>query len=242
MKKWFAVISVGVMGLVLIYAVLLLPPMGANGVPTTLNVIPHYLKYGVTEGGAENIVTAIILNYRGYDTMGEVTVIFSALISVLAVLNREKRELIPPPRYTPGYEPSIMVRTAIKLVLPFILLFSVYTILMGKYSPGGGFQGGAVIAAGFIVYTIIFGLYDASRYIPLVSRITIEGIAPFAFFSGGLVGIFTGLNFLTYKLPGLSVNYQSAISATVYTWIEIGIGVGGATIFTSILFALLKEE
>jgi multicomponent Na+:H+ antiporter subunit B len=242
MKKWLSIISVGVMGLVLVYAALLFPPMGATGIPTTLNVIPHYLKYGVTEGGAENIITAIILNYRGYDTMGEVTVIFSALISVLAVLTREKSELIRAPKYAPGDESSVMVRTAVKFFLPFILLFSVYVILMGKYSPGGGFQGGAVIAAGFVVYTIVFGLYEANRRIPAVSRIVLEGIAPVTFFTGGLVGIFAGLNFLTYTLPGLSAPFQSTISALIYNWIEIGIGVGGATIFTSILFAILKEE
>jgi multicomponent Na+:H+ antiporter subunit B len=242
MKKWLALFSVGVMGIVLVYAALLLPPMGATGIPTTLNVIPHYLKYGVTEGGAENIVSAIILNYRGYDTMFETTVLFSALIAVLAVLKREKRELIPPPKYTPGDEPSMMVRTAVSLVLPFILLFSINTIFYGKYSPGGGFQGGAVIAAGFIVYTIVFGLYEATRRIPEISRVATEGFGPVTFFTGGLVGIFTGLNFLTYTVPSFPVPFQAAVSTMIYAWINIGIGVDVAGIFVSILFAILKEE
>jgi multicomponent Na+:H+ antiporter subunit B len=174
--------------------------------------------------------------------MFETTVLFSALIAVLAVLKRENRELIPLPRYVPGYEPSMMVRTAVKLLLPFILLFSINTILYGKYSPGGGFQGGAVIAAGFVCYTIVFGLYEATRRIPDIARVATEGLGPIAFFTGGLVGIFTGLNFLTYTVPTFAVPFQATVSAGIYTWINIGIGADVAGIFISILFALLKEE
>ena len=79
MKKWLAIGFTGVLMLALFYIATLMPPMGDPDNPTMLNVVPHYLERGVEEAGAENIITGIILNYRGYDTMGEVTVIFSVL-------------------------------------------------------------------------------------------------------------------------------------------------------------------
>ena len=70
----------------LLYAVAQLPPVGSVQNPTYTHVASHYLEKGSEETGCENIVTAIILNYRGYDTHGEVTVIFTAMMAVFGVL------------------------------------------------------------------------------------------------------------------------------------------------------------
>ena len=62
------------------------PPFGAPDAPANLHVAPRYLEQGPVEAGVPNVVTAVLASYRGYDTLGEVTVIFTAGIGVLALL------------------------------------------------------------------------------------------------------------------------------------------------------------
>lgn len=241
MKNTLIAILIGVLALTLFYTVTLLPPMGEPGNPTARHIIPRYLEYGVEEAGAENIVTGVILNYRGYDTLGEVTVIFAALVAVLGVLSGRKKD--PAVRFDAlGIAPSLIVRTTVILLVPFIMLFSIYTILHGDVSPGGGFQGGAIIGASLIVFTTILGLPESIRKVPDRFRIPLEGAAPMVFILVGILGVFVGSNFLTYILPGISPGLQATFRTMMLLMLEMGIGVGGAMIFTSILFALLREE
>ena len=62
------------------------PRFAAPGAPANLHVAPRYLEQGSQETGVPNIVTAVLASYRGYDTLGEVTVIFTAGVGVLALL------------------------------------------------------------------------------------------------------------------------------------------------------------
>ncbi len=240
MKRAITIASIALLAAGLVFIALMLPPMGEADSPTATNVIPRYLERGVEEAGADNIITGIILNYRGYDTMGEVTVIFSALAAVLAIVSRERlgNARGKDDEKTP---PSPAIQATVRVLVPFILLFSVYTILHGDISPGGGFQGGAVIGASFIIFTTVFGLAESLRRIPAKLRVPLEGAAPITFFVIGLAGILVGASFLTYVLPGVSPATQPVIRTIMLLIIETGIGTGGAIIFTSILFALLKE-
>ncbi len=232
---------------ILLAAVVNMPPMGnpknitMTGPPGRAPV-PRYLSEGPEEAGAENVVTDVILNYRGYDTAGEVTVIFTALVGVLAVLNRERRKIsfsdmeISPVRH------SIIVYTIVRILLPFIMLFSLYVILFGETGPGGGFQGGTIAAAAAIIFTLVFGYSYAMGRFPTSWRINFEGIAPITFITMGLIGLFLGRNFLTYMFPQFSVGFNLFLARSMMMIIEIGIGAGGAFIFTSIFFAMQRED
>lgn len=66
-----------------------LPAVGASDTPTFQRVIPFYLEQSVPQLGIENVVTAILAGYRGFDTFGEVTVIFAAGVAVLVVFGKE---------------------------------------------------------------------------------------------------------------------------------------------------------
>jgi len=80
----FAALSTG--GL-LIYATLGMPDFGSHDAPAQIHVAPYYIERAEIETGVPNVVTAILASYRGFDTLGEVTVIFTAGIGVLALLN-----------------------------------------------------------------------------------------------------------------------------------------------------------
>jgi multicomponent Na+:H+ antiporter subunit B len=79
----------GVLGVGLLLTVPALPAIGDPAAPATTHVSPYYLDNAYAETGMDNVVTAILVGYRGFDTLGEVTVVFAAAVAVLVVLRQE---------------------------------------------------------------------------------------------------------------------------------------------------------
>ena len=242
MRKAIVVLALIGIGIMLVYAIGKMPPMGADDSPDKTHIVPRYLEHGEEEAGADNIVTAVILNYRGYDTMGEVAVIFCALCAVVAILNREKKGLSRAGVDISAVKASVVVRTTVRFLVPVIIFFAVYVILHGEATPGGGFQGGAIIGASVILFTLAFGLPESTRKLPLRSRIPLESFAVIAFLAAGFVGIIYRTHFLTYLIPGLSEYAAETIRQIMMVVIELGIGFAGGIIFTSIMFAMIRED
>ena len=85
-NAWISLAVVAVTGAVLIYGTLDMPRYGDPAAPANQHVAPEYLEAGPRETGVPNVVTAVLASYRGYDTLGEVTVIFTAGIGVVLLL------------------------------------------------------------------------------------------------------------------------------------------------------------
>jgi len=92
-----------------------------------------------------------------------------------------------------------ILRVAAKLFIPFIFVFALYVQLHGDFGPGGGFQAGVILAAGVILYAIIFGLQAAERAVPkaLVEFMIPLGVLIYA--GVGVWGIVTHGNYLDYN-------------------------------------------
>ncbi len=86
-----ALLIVGLTGAALLYATSDMPPMGAADNPVQVHVAPRYIASSLEETGVPNMVTAVLASYRGYDTLGETTVIFTAGIAVLVLLGGRRR-------------------------------------------------------------------------------------------------------------------------------------------------------
>ena len=82
---------------VLVYATIDLPPFGRAENPPHVHVAPRYLDYSIEETNVPNVVTSVLASYRGHDTLGETTVIFTAGIGVLLLL-RGRRKVKPGPK------------------------------------------------------------------------------------------------------------------------------------------------
>ena len=80
-----------VTGALLVYGTLGLPEFGAPDGVIHRHVAPRYLEQGPSETGVPNVVTAVLASYRGYDTLGETTVIFTAGVGVMLLLRRRRR-------------------------------------------------------------------------------------------------------------------------------------------------------
>jgi len=224
----------------LLFGVSQLPPIGSTGNPTYTHVVPRYLEEGAEEAGAENIVTAVILNYRGYDTNGEVTVIFTALVAVLGVLTFAKATAAKsePAEETPVPAPPMPVspvtRFIVRILAPFILLFSIYMVIYGHTSPGGGFQGGTIVGALLIAVSLVSGSAQAKRLLPERIRPWLQPAAVLAFALVGVAGLWLIGPYLSFPVEGELVFLRTPW----LTIIEFGIGIGGAAIVASIFWAM----
>ena len=160
----------------------------------------------------------MVLNYRGFDTLGEVTVLFLAAIGLVAVLatlkKKEKRKIEPS---------SLILRTGCRFLFPLILLFGAYIFIHGHLTPGGGFQGGAIIASAFI---LVYLGCRGRRISKTWSSIT-ESLGGLIFVIIGLVGLAVGGHyFLSNFLPKGELNTLFSAGIIPIIYIAIGFKVG----------------
>lgn len=237
MRKALVAALLVVAAVPLLIGVATLPPHGDPSTPVHTHISAYYLENGVEQAGTPNIVTAVILNYRGLDTSGEVIVIFTALAAVMVVLlpaseARARKSLPEAP-----VPLSPVVGLVVRLLAPFMVMFALYVLTHGHSSPGGGFQAGAVLGGVFIASSIVLGAERLSKPLtrPIASWLRIA--APIAFVSMGVLGIVLTGYFLGYpQEPSME-----AVREAMVTVIEVGIGIGGATIFAT-MFAELEAQ
>jgi multicomponent K+:H+ antiporter subunit A len=121
------------------------------------SISPYFLSHALPEGGGANAVNVIIVDFRGFDTLGEITVMGIAALTMHALLSpftpREGQGL----PLLPG-APPLMLQLISRLVLPFALLISIYLFLRGHNLPGGGFIAGLVLALGLMLQYVAHGL------------------------------------------------------------------------------------
>ncbi|GMR23896.1 MAG: hypothetical protein BMS9Abin37_2372 [Acidobacteriota bacterium] len=198
----FAWVPLVAAGAILFYAARDLPTMGDPAAPGAEHVSPHYIEKAQEETGAPNMVTAVLADYRSYDTLGEVVVILTAGLACLLVLGEFTRTGAGSKEDEDGarahsFGSDVLDATA-RMLIPFIVLFATYVAVHGHTSPGGGFQGGAIFAAALILIRLVRGA--APGLLPS-SRVTlaVASTGVFVFFGTGLVSLFYGRNFLDYS-------------------------------------------
>lgn len=200
------------------------------GTPKT-KVGRHYIDEGIEETGATNIVTSVVVNYRGFDTLGEVTVLFIAAIGLGAVLTgtteKEARKTQPA---------SLVLNTGCRILFPLILVFGTYVFIHGHLTPGGGFQGGAIIASGFLL--IYLGCRE--RRISRVASNIAESLGGLTFVIMGLLGLVFGGYFLLNFLPKGTANALFSAGIIPIIYIAIGFKVGSE--LAGIIDNLIEES
>lgn len=193
---------------VLLFTISFLPRYGVENPESTV-VVRRYVENGLQETGAVNIISGIILDYRAFDTLGESHVLFTALMCVTVLLQKDRKNMrtqyedfytIRDEKYHELYKESIM-RMVAGILLPCLLLYGAYVLLNGQISPGGGFSGGAVIGSGLIICAAAFGFVSTDRVI------TKRAANLIAFFSLGFYSFakgyvfFTGANGMENHIP-----------------------------------------
>jgi len=91
-RPWLPLAVVAVTGAFLIYGTLDIPNFGDPNAPAQTHVAPYYLEKAMPETGVPNVVTAILASYRGFDTLGEVAVVFTAGVAVLLLIGGRRKK------------------------------------------------------------------------------------------------------------------------------------------------------
>jgi multicomponent Na+:H+ antiporter subunit B len=122
-----------------------------------------------------------------------------------------------------------ILRVVAKLLIPYIVLFGLYVQFHGDYGPGGGFQAGVIVAAGVILYALIFGVESARRVMPpwLVEVLIALGVLIYA--GVGVVTMLRGGNFLEYGVLEHDAEHGQHLGILL---VELGVGV---TVFAAMV-------
>ncbi len=134
---------------------------------------------------------------------------------------------------------SLIIQTAVRMMVPFIQLFGLYVIVHGHYSPGGGFQGGVILGASFVLLALAFDLRTSVRYMSERVNNTLGNVG---------VLIYTGVAVLCALFGGLFLDY-SALDAIIplgpIAWrsfgiflVEVGVGLAVMSIMVSLFWDL----
>ncbi|MEZ5841583.1 MAG: hydrogen gas-evolving membrane-bound hydrogenase subunit E [Hyphomicrobiales bacterium] len=197
---------------VMLYALFTALPFGA----APMQIGQEIVARAPGETGAANIVTAILLGYRGFDTLGEVTILFVAATAAGLVLSGAGAGELP--RQAGGF----ILRAAADLLFPFLVLLGAYIIVHGHLTPGGGFQGGAILAAAFFIPLL------ANPASPLnhSTATLIEGFAGAAFIIIGLLSLLGGDAFLTPLFGKGTLGDLFSAGSLPLLYLAIGLKVG----------------
>jgi multicomponent Na+:H+ antiporter subunit B len=137
---------------------------------------------------------------------------------------------------------DLIVETISRLLVPFIQIFGMYVLFLGHYSPGGGFQGGLLIAASLMLLVIAFDIKEAKRRFNETWMIICVGLGAGIFAGIGTLCVAFGANFLDYSAfaPLLQLPPEKA-RAYAILGIEIGVQVSVAACLFSIFLDLLSR-
>jgi len=242
MIKLSGFIAVCITGVLLLSAVGDFPHWGdphspANDAPLS----NFYIEKTEELTAVPNLVTAVLADYRGYDTMFETVVVFTAGMSILAILRvvgsraKEVEEAFVP--YEPVSDSArIIISNAVKLCVPVIQIFALYVVAHGHHSPGGGFQGGVIFGASFILMALVTDLRTVLQRFTEKKFIFFAGLGIIIYAGFGWGAQLLGSNFLNYSVLEKVMPNTDSVMARSHSMLGVEIGV--AFTVASIMFAI----
>jgi len=255
------------LGGILFYTSFDFPGWGDVNSPASQHVSPYYIENAMEDTAVPNIVTAILADYRGYDTLFETAVIFSAGLACFFLLRVPERQAPAArlyrhlstgvtmriekggrlPENTGEFERidsvwvpyDLIIAMTCRLVVPFIQLFALYVIAHGHHSPGGGFQGGVIFGAAIILFAISTNLRRTLRLVSERTSVVLGSLGVMIYAGTGVLCILMGAGFLNYSAlaPFLGVDPIVARSHGILI-VEIGVGIAVAAVMVWIYYNL----
>ena len=144
---------------------------------------------------------------------------------------------------------DVIVETVARLMVPFIQLFALYVIIHGAGGPGGGFQGGVIFGASFVLLVIAFGIVKAGDRFPEAVNTAFFSLGVYIYAGVGLLCIIMGFlyfgvpdaQYLNYGFIPLTAHFEEN-RALGMDLVEIGIGITVMAVITSIFFNLVWKR
>jgi len=132
---------------------------------------------------------------------------------------------------------DIIIRTVARVFVPFIQIYALYVIMHGHHSPGGGFQGGVILGASFILYLITHGLEDTKERMSELKAGLFSSFGLLIYSGIGLLCLIMGSNYLDYgRLSTLLKVIPAQARSLGILGVEIGVGIAVMAVMFSIFF------
>lgn len=217
-----------------------------------LKVVPgvSYLYSLLAPNIAPNAVCTIVFDWRGYDTLGETFILITAVLTVGVVFGRgafikeERAEL----KYTP---PTIIQSVFGAPIVLILMIFGLLLIFGGHLTPGGGFQGGSVLATAFFLSIIIYGLKGNPFHYSHEFLIGLETVGALIYIVLGLFGV-ASTSYYLYNVGsniwGLGfvgfLKYADPTNVGILPYINVAVGleVFGSLGIAAVLLAEAKRN
>lgn len=244
-----ALVTVTITGMVLVYGTLDMPTFGDAEAPIHKYPSPGYIEKSMRDmHGLPNVVTSVLASYRGFDTLGETMVVFTAGLGVVMILLRDRKsnESIQANKIDRrGLSEYLIIRVITKLLIPFIILFGLYVQFHGDYGPGGGFQAGVIVSSAFILYGLVFGLKATKKVAPklVVEKLLAIGLMIYA--GTGFLTMFLGGKFLDYEVlehHWMTEHHVPSGQHLGIFMVELGVGLAVASVMIMIFYAFTERS
>ena len=227
-----------------------LPAIGDPDSPANTHVSYYYIEHAIEDTHSPNLVTAMIVDYRAFDTLFETTVMFLAGVGVMLILAshpRSRRRLRRTEnhirfRYREG-EPvfrTVNKDVMITILEPLILIYAMYVLFHGEISLGGGFQAGALIALTYIIDVMVIPERTDLPRLSKAGAAALAGIGTFVYAFAGILAMFGGGTFLDFgSLPFLGDTAEGHPAGILA--VEIGVTICVMATIITILNAILER-
>jgi len=138
---------------------------------------------------------------------------------------------------------DIIIKTLARILVPFIQLYALYVIMHGHHSPGGGFQGGVILAASLILLMITHGVKNTQKRISDKAVAIFSSSGVFIYAGIGVACLFLAGNYLDYsKLAGLLHVDPAQARSLGILGVEIGVGLAVMAVMFSVFFNISRGE
>ena len=210
---------------------------------TPNDISSFYLSRALPEGGGSNVVNVMLVDFRGFDTLGEITVLGAVALTVYALLRRfrpskesmelppQQRQLAPDvatdlvnPRQASDTALGFMMVPAVlvRLLLPIALVVSFYLFMRGHNQPGGGFVAGLVMSVAFILQYMVAGTQWVEAQMSL-RPMRWMGFGLLSATLTGLGALFAGYPFLTTHTWHLGLPLLGDIHIASALFFDVGV-------------------
>ena len=218
--KIFASIVCIIVGCLLFVGISDLPEWGDPKSPVNSVVSAYYVEEAYNDTKVPNLVTAVLADYRAYDTMFETCVVFIAMLGIFSILKREENG-----DYSVDQKDNLTIRVSARFMVPFIQLFGLYVIAHGHHSPGGGFQGGVILGASLILLAMAYDMKFVQKFMSMKNMLFLAALGVLIFAGWGLVPVLKGSNFLDYSAWASLLPSTGEKMARSHSMLAVEIGV-----------------
>lgn len=190
--------------------------------------LQQIVSNNIQASGVDNPVTAVLLNFRSYDTLLEIGVLL--IVAIVMLPSASKHNTQPLIQNEPSLNSGLVMSTLLRFITPILIVVGGYMLWTGAYSPGGAFQAGALIAgAGILIFV-------SAKY-----RVNLHGFVFRVLLSMGLA-IFILSGFLVALLNGQFLQYPQEHASLIILFIETAATVSIATTLVLLYLAVANGE